>query len=214
MPIDTDCPAWEYSGIDGVKTVLLARAQSILQAIRGADSLGLEALAKDTRKAHKFCFANLTPSQCPYYAGNYRGQNYLCLRDYGVVIKADPRVGHAAETVPIEMQEFASSIDEMFRQLNLMWPANEKLFPKEWKIYRAVELAAAAFVYFLEIHPYANGNGHMARMLLIAILARFELHLARWPIEPRPPDPPYSDLIKEYRNGTRSGLEQFILSCV
>ncbi len=112
------------------------------------------------------------------------------------------------------MQEFGSNLDELYRQLNLMWPANERLFPREWKIYRSVELAAAAFVYFLEIHPYADGNGHMARMMLIVILARFDIFLARWPIDPRPPDPPYSDLIARYRNGDRTGLELFILNCI
>ena len=38
---------------------------------------------------------------------------------------------------------------------------NERMFGAAQKLYRVVEIATALFVYFLEIHPYANGNGHM-----------------------------------------------------
>jgi len=70
------------------------------------------------------------------------------------------------------------------------------------------------FVYFLEIHPYANGNGHLARFFLIGYLARYGVFLARWPMHPRPSDPPYSDLIRRYRRGDRNSLERFVMSCI
>lgn len=214
MTLVTECPSWEYSGVDGYSVTLAFRAKELLRHIRSSDSIRRETLSKNTRPAHGAYFRGLTPAGFPHYAGNYRGQNLPCLSDYEVGIRVDGRVGHTAATVPLEMQEFGSNLDELYRQLNLMWPANERLFPREWKIYRSVELAAAAFVYFLEIHPYADGNGHMARMMLIVILARFDIFLARWPIDPRPPDPPYSDLIARYRNGDRTGLELFILNCI
>ncbi|MGO7815608.1 Fic family protein, partial [Rhizobium ruizarguesonis] len=67
---------------------------------------------------------------------------------------------------------------------------------------RAIELAAALFVYFLEVHPYANGNGHMGRFLLQSLLGRYGLYFnSNFNMHPRPKDPAYTSAISQYRNG-------------
>jgi Fic family protein len=76
----------------------------------------------------------------------------------------------------------------------------------------AVALVSALFEQFLRIHPFANGNGHAARLLLIAMLGRSGYWLQRFRIEPRPPEPTYSEAIKASRDGNRAPLEQFVLS--
>jgi Fic family protein len=75
-------------------------------------------------------------------------------------------------------------------------------------------LACRVFEVFLRIHPYANGNGHAARFLIWCLLSRYGYWPKGWPIEPRPPDPPYTHLISEYRNGNWEPLEEFVLKTV
>ncbi|MFC5351466.1 MULTISPECIES: Fic family protein [Azospirillum] len=105
-------------------------------------------------------------------------------------------------------------MDEAVQSVDVAWAANNQVFSKAEKLYRSVRTVAALFVYFLEVHPYANGNGHMARFILIALLRRYGLFLSRWPIHPRPADPPYSKCIALYRDGHPIHLEKFILNCI
>lgn len=214
MKITVECPNWEYSTVPGANEDLSARAKSALSQLVSLDPPDQERIAKDTRPIHREYFRGLTPPGFDYYAGHYRGENFPCLVDYEVHVQGDVRVGHTAATVLLEMDQLASDIDDVFKKLALAWSANEKLFGKELKVYRTIELATAVFVYFLEIHPYANGNGHMGRLVLITILARFGIFLRRWPLHPRPPDPPYTQLIAMYRSGNRAPLERFVLSCI
>jgi Fic family protein len=78
----------------------------------------------------------------------------------------------------------------------------------------AMRVACCAFVYFLGIHPYMNGNGHAGRLLLWAILVKFGYIPRRWTVDMRPPDPQYSDGIKRHRNGNFDMLENSILACL
>ena len=84
----------------------------------------------------------------------------------------------------------------------------------EDKALYTVMFACRVFEIFLRVHPYANGNGHVARFLIWSILGRYDYWPQQWPIEPRPPDPPDSQLIVEYRNGNPEPLEQYVLQCI
>ena len=79
------------------------------------------------------------------------------------------------------------------------------------RLLATVAVACAVFELFLRIHPYLNGNGHAGRFVLWAILSRYGYWPGRFRIDPRPPDPPYSELIVKYRNGVKEPLEQFVL---
>ena len=129
-------------------------------------------------------------------------------------IPSDPRVGHLPGVVSRSMAEFAVEVQDTLTEIDRLYRISENVFTKPEKLIRCVQLLAAAFVYFLEIHPYANGNGHMGRLILIAGLRRQGLFIVGWPLHPRPADPPYSDAIKQYRSGNRAPLERFILSCM
>jgi hypothetical protein len=214
MPQPVDCPGWEYNTIPGYDAVLKTRNTELLNLIRAADPADAESAAKDTRSFHREYFTDLTPDGFDYYAGNYRGDNFRCLLNYEVYIRGDPRVGHAPNAIQAEMQEFSDLIAEIFRQLDMIWSADDGTYSQEWKLHRSIQLAAYAFVLFLEIHPYANGNGHMGRLLVIAILARYNVFFSSWAVHPRPIDPPYTLLIASYRAGNTTGLELFLLSCL
>src|SRR6202042_1083778 len=99
-----------------------------------------------------------------HYAGHYRGEDFDCLRDYAVRIAINPRVGHLPNVVPAEMDEFKDMVCNAVSRIDAAWSVEDRILPRSSKIRRLSELVAAVFNYFLEIHPYANGNGHIARL--------------------------------------------------
>jgi Fic family protein len=159
----------------------------------------------DTRDVHRHLFAELTPPACEYYAGHYRGEAYRCLRYYSVCIPADSRVGFDPGTVTYYVGELAALIGAGISGLD----ANPHGSKAE-KVLFAVALASRAFEAFLRIHPYADGNGHAARFLLIAMLGRYGLWLRNWPLDARPA-PPYVEVIEKYRDGDKSAMEAYFL---
>ncbi len=112
------------------------------------------------------------------------------------------------------MYEFASEVQDTVNEIDFLYRISPDTMSEAEKLVRCSQLLAALFVYFLEIHPYVNGNGHMGRLLVIAGLKRQGYFAARWPLHPRPQDPPYSALIAEYRSGNRQNLENFLLACL
>jgi fido (protein-threonine AMPylation protein) len=207
------CPNWEYATIAGHDQLLRARAKSAFIRLRNVEPPRLRSLLKDTRNVHEQFFRDLTPQDFAYYAGHYRGELYICLKHYEVMIPGDPRVGHPPDKVLQSMANLAPQIDDALQQCKLMWRVPNAVFSPPEKLSRLVGVGAAVFVYFLEIHPYANGNGHIARFLLISFLSCFGIFLKEW-LHPRPADPPYSQLISDYRSGNRAPLEQFILRSI
>jgi hypothetical protein len=214
MPVAGECPPWEYKDVPNHEAILQARTKQVIAAVFNADSQALVGLIKETRRVHGGYFSGLTPSGFEYYAGNYRGSDFPCLRVRFVGIAGDPRVGHAPGEVYRSMYEFASEVQDTFNEIDFLYRVSSTVMSDAEKLVRCAQLLAALFVYFLEIHPYVNGNGHMARLLVIAGFKRQGYYAARWPLHPRPQDPPYSRLIANYRSGNRQNLEDFLLSCL
>ncbi|WP_375048832.1 hypothetical protein [Bradyrhizobium sp. 8-10B] len=185
-----------------------------MKAIFGADPAALVRLIKETRKVHAGYFAGLTPQGFEYYAGNYRGSNFPCLLTHEVGIASDPRVGHLSGLVSRSMYEFAAEVEDTIAEIDFLYRVSSSVMSDAEKLVRCSQLLAALFVYFLEIHPYLNGNGHMGRLIVIAGFRRQGFYAARWPVHPRPADPPYSRLIAQYRSGNRRNFEDFLLSCL
>jgi fido (protein-threonine AMPylation protein) len=70
------------------------------------------------------------------------------------------------------------------------------------KLFEAAQAACILLELFLRIHPYANGNGHMARAIVIALLARYNYRVRNWTVDPRPDYPvPYVRMILAQRSG-------------
>lgn len=212
--ITVQCPPWHYENIQGWNETLAARAAAALLRLRHLSPAERLEIGRDGRPVHLRYFAGLTPAGCEYYAGHYRGENFTCLKDYGVQIQNDPMVGNPPDRVGTDMLLFASDFNGLVSDSDFVWSANNQVISPGEKLHRIVQLGVAVFVYFLQIHPYANGNGHLARFFLVAYLARYDVFLARWPMHPRPPDPPYSELIRRYRRGDQVSLVNFVLSCI
>jgi hypothetical protein len=88
--------------------------------------------------------------------------------------------------------------------------AHGNLNPQE-RLRYILALTSRVFVAFLTIHPYANGNGHAGRFIVWSIMGRYGHWPRRWTVDPRPQDPPYSDLISGCRSGDHDPLEQYLL---
>ena len=98
-------------------------------------------------------------------------------------------------------------LDKTFALPNAQFSENEKL-----KL--LIVVACRLFSQYLIIHPYVNGNGHIARVLLTWIMARYGYWMIEFPIEPRPSEPEYSQLIFRYQNGQPEPLEQMVLRAI
>src|SRR5438094_761665 len=89
-----DCPRFEYEDHPRHRHHLAERSRAIVASLRRR-SVNSAALAADSRDAHGFLFSGLTPLNCAYFAGHYRGENLRCLREYVVHVPGDPAVGLA-----------------------------------------------------------------------------------------------------------------------
>jgi fido (protein-threonine AMPylation protein) len=168
------------------------------------------AFSTDTRGAHGRLFADLVPPGFRYYAGHYRGEPFPCLRLCRVSVPGDPRVGAHPSEVDALMREIGREIREAIDKLDA---TSAFLTPRD-RIQQIVALSCAVFVAFLTIHPYANGNGHAGRLIMWSLLGRYGYWPEAWTVDPKPPDPPYSDLIKWSRDGNVVPLQRHMLRMV
>jgi len=196
------CPEWKYENHPQHNTAMPLRVAEILSSI--TDSALCASTAIDTRQAHRKMLVELTPPGYEYYAGHYRGEDFPCLLSCEVRIPHDPRVGAPANTVLARMSRLSANIRAGLVALDRQEPITTKDYQ------RILAFICATFVNFLTIHPYLNGNGHAARLILWCILRRYGFW-PRWQIDIHPPDPPYSSMIARYRSGEKQPLEQYVL---
>jgi len=206
-----DCPEWKDTWYTNHREILTARAATVLRALRNGE-IDTRALAVDTRPLHGELFHELVPPKCDYYAGHYRGEKFRCLRNYGVWMPGDSRVGEQPSRVLARMTQLAEPIQTAIVAFDTEHEIAR--VDQRHRLLYVVATACCIFVTFLQIHPFANGNGHAARFFLKSFLGRYGYWLKRWPLEPRPPDPPYTELIKNHRNGNPEPLETHILKCM
>jgi fido (protein-threonine AMPylation protein) len=202
---------WEYKDHPLRNTELPTKAAEILNKISERE-ISIASILSDSREIHLHLFKNLAPTDNPYYAGHYRGEDFENLKNYWVGVASDPRVGYAPSIVQDSMDLFA----DISRQtlVDLDSTNNHDLLELDQKICITVEKACDLFELFLRIHPYINGNGHIGRIMLWGVLQKYGYNPIRWTIDTRPFDPPYSDYIKKFRSGERTPLISFILSLI
>jgi Fic family protein len=82
------------------------------------------------------------------------------------------------------------------------------------EVLHVVGIACQVFDLFLQVHPYANGNGHVARFIMWALLGRYGFWPVRWPIEPRLKDPEYISMLLRHRNGDRRPFIDHVFNCI
>ena len=208
-----DCPPWEYRDHADSSRLIQDKLQQLLVRLRSArgDTLGVVA---DTRRLHRHLFLELTPTGYDYYAGNYRGSDLRCLEYCPVTVPSDPRVGYLPQHVSSAMRRLGDALRSGIAGLDEGFALPNAKLPRQTKLHFLVVFASRMFVQFLTIHPYVNGNGHIARLMVWAVLGRYGYWPKQWPIEPRTEDPQYVETIRAYRSGQPQQLEHYILKCI
>jgi fido (protein-threonine AMPylation protein) len=208
-----DCPRWQYENHPNFRSLLKNRVADLtIRLMRGVvDTKGMLA---DDKPIHGFLFEGTTPDGHGYYAGHYRGEDFRCLKYCQVGIPGNPFVGARPWEVGGRMKELRGLIDATLQGLDRGNALPSAQLSDKEKVKYTVTAACKVFDLFNRIHPYVNGNGHISRVCLWAILGRYGLWPKTFPIDPRPPDPPYSSLVRQYQDGFPDGLESFVLKSV
>lgn len=203
-----DCPfEWDYSKHPKAGVVAERCADVIFDLRNGG--FGIPEIVCDSRPLHGRMFEGLTPPDHSYFAGHYRGEDFKCLRRYEVMVQGDPSVGTRSKLIGGEMGTLRDIITQAEAALRLNH--DNPLIDEDSKLFYTVAVVSRLLEAFLRIHPYANGNGHMARFMVWAMLGHFEYWPSNWPLDGRPS---YVSAIKAYRSGNPQPLEQFILGCI
>lgn len=182
---------------DRCKAILVELIEGRINAVESA---------ADTRPVHRRLFLGMYPAGFDSLAGTYRGTKDLVLQTYNVRIPGDDKVGVHFSKVHQHMATLEERIRVEVRKHDQL--RGRALTPQE--LFRIVGLACSVMVRFLTIHPYADGNGHVGRFLIWALLHHFGIHARRWPLEQRP-RPNYFDKITAYRANDKAQLINFVL---
>lgn len=208
-----DCPNWEYLRHPKRKIILKRKTIDILVQLR-TQKLNAILSSQDSRLIHEYLFSELTPPGYDYFAGHYRGEAFKCLKNYKVCIKGDWNVGLAPQFVSVRMRQLAEMITQGIEALDIAHDLPHSKLSQIDKLLNTVVFVCMVFEKVLQVHPYANGNGHAARFIVWAILGRYGYWPKRFPIEPRPSDSDYIHSIIEYRKGNKALLESYLLQCI
>lgn len=203
-----NCNGWDYEHHPNRLTLAAQCVQLELDVVGGTFVMS----GYDTRPAHALMFKPVTPASCKCLAGNFRGfRNCPPLRKYSVSIPGDRRVGVPPDTVAFIMNQFEMQCHKLQAAFST-WRAAETPKPLEAQVLlRFVKILAEVLERFFTIHPYANGNGHIGRFLILVLLTRAGYAPAQWGLDQKQP---YGDAITAYRNGFKEPLENFLLDTI
>lgn len=205
MGSHADCSNWDYVKHPNVATVG-ACCTALIAGLR-QNPAGLSPFLADTRPAHHQMFEGVVPAACAHLAGNYRGADFPALKNYRVTIAGEEgmipaAVALAMDLMHADLQRDLASIDAARSQPNADQHSLDLLL---------VEFLSLHMVKFLTIHPYANGNGHIGRLLMWIGLGRSGLWPKSWNLNARPG---WDELIARHRRGQTKPLIKFVLRSI
>ena len=208
-----DFQHWDYEHHPRRSMVLRAEsARLLLDLIE--QRLDAKKLIADTRDAHRRLFSKLTPPNQPNLAGHYRGEDFPYLKNRSVSIPGNPIVGCPPHQIKSELFKFNELAQSAITRIDLLTAAPTPLISEGEKFMGIIQCTANLSAHFLAIHPYANGNGHVGRLIMVALLGRYGHWPAKLDIEPRPSGSIYNVAIQQYQNGNPVHLEQFLMSSI
>ena len=183
--------SWNYNDFPNHEDILRQNNAELLKKLFSGQ-LNFINEVTDTRNVHRFMFMSLTSPNTTYFAGNYRGSNYPALRSYEVRIGKSR--GTLSSRVLIEMEALGREIERGFSGLDSAYQQPNSVVSKAQKLRYIVSFAAEISVKFLVIHPYADGNGHMSRFIVFAILYCSTM----WRVKYALPFMEFTDTVCEY----------------
>lgn len=204
-----NCFDWDYSTHPN-RSEVAARCAFLLAVFR-AKPKRFDRYGLSTVPGHKYIFRGMAPSTCEYLVGNYRGSDFLCLKTLRVGVAADSKVGTLPKDVRKHMREFETQLSSVVARFHSFIETAEAQANPASVLAKFVSIACIFLTKFLTIHPYANGNGHMGRLIVWILLGRFGFWPVAWPLDA---SPNYYTALTLHRNGTHGPLNQFLMKCI
>lgn len=206
----TNCSDWGYESHPN-RSEVTARCDRLTGVITRRVSI-FDRFHFDTRPAHAFMFRGLTPDQCTCLLGRYRG-DASCpeLKDVRVGVGADPLVGLAPDLVAAAMIVFEGRCAALVKVHNKWFVERGANQAPRNALLKFVSVLADVLEQFLTIHPYMDGNGHCARLLVWVMMARAGYTPTNWSIDAKQP---YGDALSAHRRGKRGALQAFLLNAI
>ena len=193
---------WDYEAHKN--RLLVTKACQKLQARVAKDIEEIKQVKQDTRGFHYEIFKSVTPANKTAFAGNYRGSEFQYLKNYNVSI--GNHRGTVANQVAESMREFHLLFVKSLEQFN----QKSLELPKETKLILYSRLISHFVVTFLSIHPYANGNGHISRLIAWAMFCDKGFNIQSWDLDKRP-DQPFDSFIAMYQQGHRDSMAHYFM---
>ncbi len=156
---------------------------------------------------HRLAFENVR-LPVPYYAGGIRGGDPSQPELYGYEVVVGLLPGVAARDVPAELAWFETSMQEAVRKLDAAIPPGRKPADRD-QLQSVLTLCACAHGEWARIHPFANGNGRVARLWANWCALRYGLP-AFVRLRPRPAGSGYAHAAADSMRGDhRSMIGEF-----
>jgi hypothetical protein len=205
--------SWNYASHPNRRKVLRREVDKILTELHSG-AIDAANLVADTRPYHRRMFSRLTPPGAQDFARHYRGESIAFLKNYRVGIPGNPFVGCPPTQVRLELQKLDAISQLAIKGLDDTFSSLGATASSESKLIALIKVTARLFGHFLSIHPYADGNGHAGRLIVIALLGRYNFWPTKFSLEPRPPGEAYSDCIRQWQWGNAEPLENLLLEYV
>lgn len=194
--------AWEYEQHPNRHTVTESCKNLQLRVTSNQELIN--DIVSDTRPFHKEIFIQVTPLKMQAYAGNYRS-NFEYLKNYAVI------VGQHCGCKPELVEEVMDGYHKLFKKHLQKFNNLNKDKSKTEKFVIYSRLISIFVVEFLSIHPYANGNGHISRLIAWALFCYKGFAIKSWDLDRRP-DQPFDKFIAEYQQGNQAAMAGYFQS--
>lgn len=205
---------WDYEQHPNAASVL-ENANKVQSAIEQCAEEN-RALLKETRPYHDRIFSETVYEGFEAFSGCYRGANYYYLREYPVSVGGynfqgeyvTIHTGTAPHLVEREMKEFHDLLVMAVKKIDELYNSDRSKIGI--KLVLLARLLSKVVVDFLSIHPYANGNGHISRLLAWGVFLYFGFRGNNWQVAERPLQP-FDSAISEYQKGNPQPMQAFFM---
>lgn len=202
--VEDECARWDYKSHPGLSNVA-STCGEFIQQIRTSPDSQASAL-RNTKPFHAAMFRHAVPPACIYLAGEYRGSDHSCLkfRDVGM----GGRTGAPCLEVERLMRDFHFALTVSINTLDSRYKISGE--SPEF-LHDLVLFTAQAISDFQDIHPYADGNGHVARLLAWVITGHFDLQPNEWWLHDNPRNG-WDDAVQAHQEGNPMLLQAFLMT--